>query len=356
MIHGIQQIGIGVMDLHSQWRWYRQAFSMDVPIFQEEAEAPYMTAYTGGEVQSRNAVLAANLQGGSAFEIWQFTSRAPTPQPDIPRIGDLGIIAARIKTVKVETAFNHLKSLGTENQAEPPREVFPPSKDPVGNNQCYCIDPYGNIFHIARAHDWFGKPKTPTGGAAGCMIGVSDIDRVLPLYREVFGYDFFLYDKTGVFPDFRPLPGGDRKVRRVLITHSKPRTGAFSRLLGNSAIELIQLLDGTPRRLYKDRFWGDPGFIHLCFDVTGMDGLKEACAKKGFPFTVDTGSTFDMGEAGGRFAYLEDPDGNLIEFVETHKMPILKKLGWYLHLDKRDPEKPLPDFMLKLLALSRVRD
>jgi hypothetical protein len=63
-----------------------------------------------------------------------------------------------------------------------------------------------------------------------------------------------------------------------------------------------------------------------------------------------------MGEAGGRFAYLEDPDGNLIEFVETHKMPILKKLGWYLHLDKRDPKKPLPDFMLKLLALSRVRD
>jgi len=34
-----------------------------------------------------------------------------------------------------------------------------------------------------------------------------------------------------------------------------------------------------------------------------------------------------MGEASGHFAYVEDPDGTLIEFVETHKIPIIKKLG-----------------------------
>jgi hypothetical protein len=63
-----------------------------------------------------------------------------------------------------------------------------------------------------------------------------------------------------------------------------------------------------------------------------------------------------MGEAAGHFSYIEDPDGALIEFVETHKIPILKKLGWYLDLRKRNPEKPLPNWMLKALGLNRVKD
>ena len=87
-----------------------------------------------------------------------------------------------------------------------------------------------------------------------------------------------------------------------------------------------------------------------------MDALEAACKAKGFSFTVDSMNTFDMGEASGRFSYIEDPDGTLIEFVEAHKMPIMKKWGWYLNLKNRDPEKPLPDWMLKSLRFSRVKD
>jgi hypothetical protein len=72
---------------------------------------------------------------------------------------------------------------------------------------------------------------------------------------------------------------------------------------------------------------------------------------------VDSSGSFDMGEAAGYFSYIEDPDGTLIEFVETHKIPILKKIGWYLDLRKRsNPEKPLPRWMLKTLGLGRVKD
>ena len=62
-----------------------------------------------------------------------------------------------------------------------------------------------------------------------------------------------------------------------------------------------------------------------------------------------------MGEAAGHFSYIEDPDGTLIEFVETHKIPILKKLGLYLDLRKRDPKNHLPEWMLKTLKFSRVK-
>jgi len=94
--------------------------------------------------------------------------------------------------------------------------------------------------------------------------------------------------------------------------------------------------------------------------MRGIDELKKFCGKKGFPFTVDSkeshaGNSFDMGEAAGHFSYIEDPDGTLIEFVETHKVPILKKLGLYLDLKKRDPHKALPDWMVKTLKFSRVK-
>ena len=78
--------------------------------------------------------------------------------------------------------------------------------------------------------------------------------------------------------------------------------------------------------------------------MRGMDELKSFVKSKGFPFTVDSkksheGNSFDMGEAAGHFSYIEDPDGTLIEFVETHKLPILKKFGLYLdHQEKRSKQ------------------
>jgi hypothetical protein len=62
-----------------------------------------------------------------------------------------------------------------------------------------------------------------------------------------------------------------------------------------------------------------------------------------------------MGEAAGRFSYIEDPDGTLIEFVETHKVPIMKKIGWYINLKKRNMLKPLPNWMISTIGWGKVK-
>jgi catechol 2,3-dioxygenase-like lactoylglutathione lyase family enzyme len=174
------------------------------------------------------------------------------------------------------------------------------------------------------------------------------------------GYDTVIYDETRIFDDLQAIGGGKNKHRRVLLRHSKPRQGAFSRMFGATEIELVQCIDAPTRKIFQDRYWGDCGYIHLCFDVANMPALRTYCAQKGFDFTVDSSlvhtTGFDMGEAAGNFSYIEDPDGTLIEFVETHKIPILKKIGWYLHLKNRNPTKPLPDFMLKAMALNRKKN
>ncbi len=233
---------------------------------------------------------------------------------------------------------------------------------PDGKEHFFVKDPYNNIFQVVEGHSWFRMERgKSTGASFGAIIGVSDIEKARIVYSGILGYDTVVYDKEGVFEDLNCLPGGEKTFRRVLLSHSKPRLGSFSRLLGPSVMELIQVKDREPRKIFNNRFWGDLGFIHLCYDIKGMNALRLECENKGFAFKVDSTNTlktdtFDMGEAAGHFAYIEDPDGTLIEFVETDKIPILKKLGWYLDLRKRDPQKPLPDWILKTLILGRVKE
>lgn len=347
-ICGIQQLGIGIPDVEEAWKWYRCRFGMDVSVFREAAEAPYMPVYTGGKVQSRDAVLAVNMRGGSGFEIWQYTSRK-TVFPNEPlTLGDLGIAAGRVKTDDIDGAYRFFQAAGTPI-------LGPVVDDPGGSPTFYIRDPYENIFQVVHAEDWFETKGHITGGPSGALIGVSDIDAALPLYSGVLGYDQVVYDETGIFPDWSGLPGGNERYRRILLATTVEPVGPFAPLFGRSRLELVQVLDRRPKKIFEDRYWGDAGFIHLCFDVQGMDALKESISESGFPFTVDSGTPFDMGEAAGRFSYCEDPDGTLIEFVETRKLPVMKKLGWYLDLSKRPLGKPLPRFMLKAVGLGRVK-
>lgn len=349
IISGIQQVGIGVHNAEEAWTWYRKHFGMDVPIFKDAATASLMTRYTAGNAEQRYAILAMNMQGGGGFEIWQYTSRTPNPASFIPHLGDTGIFAVKIKSRNVTASYNELKAKGATL-------LNAPEKMPDGRLHFFVHDPYGNLFEVVEGLSWFKLEKKTKGGIGGCVIGVSDIDKALALYKDILGYTKVVYDVKSVFTDFNGLPGSEHEVRRVLLQHETPRLGAFSKLLGDTELELVEVKGRTPRKIFKDRLWGDLGFIHLCFDITGMKALREDCKAKGFDFTVDSSNSFDMGKAAGHFTYIEDPDGTLIEFVETHKIPIIEKLGIFLSLKNRNPEKPLANWMLNLLGLNKVKD
>lgn len=352
IICGIQQMGVGVANMPAAWKWYRQHFGVDIKVFEEAAEANLMLPYTGGEPRSRHAALAINMQGGGGFEIWQYTSRTPEGPKEEILLGDLGLYSGKIKCKNAQLTSEFWK--GRDGNV-----LKGALKDPRNKGHVFIQDPYGNIFDAVENASWFKNEKKPTGGTFGCIIGVSDIEASKKFYGEVLGYDQVLYEGEGQYEDFKVLPGGDATFKRMILGHG-PRTGGFSRLFGDSEIELVQVVDRTPKKIFEGRFWGDLGFIHLCFDIVGMQALKEKCEAAGHPFTVDSfanlDDSFDMGEAAGHFSYIEDPDGALIEFVETHKIPVMKKLGWYLDLRKKDQRKPVPNYILHAMALNRVKD
>jgi catechol 2,3-dioxygenase-like lactoylglutathione lyase family enzyme len=349
-ISGIQQIGIGTTNLYESWKWYADIFGTNIRILEDNTVAERMLRYTGNQPQRRHAAITVNLQGGGGLEIWQYSERKPQCVDFDIQIGDLGIFCAKMKSRNVAQFYNEVK----QKYAQISPLYVAPNNAPT----FYILDPFGNYFQVVEDTYLFWDRKQNGGGCIGAQIGVSDIEKALQVYRDILGYDIIVYDETGVFEDFAFIRGGEQIYRRVLLQHSEKRMGAFSEMFGPSQIELVVALERTPKKIYEGRFWGDPGFIQICFDITNMNAFQQICIDKGYPFTVDScpgGETFDMGDAAGRFAYIEDPDGTLIEFVETHKIPVLKKLNWYINLKKRDPKKALPKIMLKALAFNKVK-
>lgn len=350
-ISSIQQIGVGTENFRKSWDWYIDKLGFDIKILEDDTVAQRMLPYTGGKSQKRHACIAINLQGGGGLEIWQYSERKPKRIEFNISIADLGIFMAKIRSNDIIAFRQELMDKGVQCSS-----VF---KDLSGYGCFYLKDPFGNFFQVKENYNIYIRDRKKSGGIAGAFIGVSDMERSLKFYREVLGYDRTIYDVCGTFDDFSIMKGSEEKYRRVLLGKTDSPRGAFSGLLGTNEIELVQALDRMPRKIYEGRFWGDPGFIQICYDVSGMLELGAFCKSKGYPFTVDScpeGEEFDMGDASGHFTYIEDPDGTLIEFVETHKIPLIAKLGLFIDINKRKKNKALPKILFKIMRIvSRVK-
>lgn len=128
------------------------------------------------------------------------------------------------------------------------------------------------------------------------MLGVTDMDRSVKFYSTLMDYDKIEYDVTGVQADLEGVPGSQYPLRRVLLSRSKPIEGPLSEVMGTSHIELVQRIpEGfevpAPKKIYEGRYWGDPGFIHLCFDIRNMEAIRECAESLGHSFVCDAAAT-----------------------------------------------------------------
>ena len=303
-ITGIQQAGIGVTDADVAKYVYRDLFGMDVLVFDDSASADLMKQFTGNIIHQRRAILSINMQGGGGFELWQFTSRKPSLLSASTRLGDIGIFAIKIKTADIQKAHAHF----TSNTLVETSPVF---ISPNNKKHFWVKDTYGNHFDIVEHDCIFNKTKSTCGGVTGAVIGVTDMDKALDFYTNILAIDKVVYDIKETINDCPYVNETGIIYRRVLITKVASASGAFSRLLGDVQIELVQATNYIANKIFHNRYWGDCGFIHLCFDVTDMDALKKHTAMRKRSFSVDSADSFSMGDSTGRFCYIEDPDGTL---------------------------------------------
>ncbi len=188
-INGIQQLGVGVTDVQDAFKWYRTNFGMDIKMFEEAAMAELMLPHTDGQPRSRHAILALNMIGGGGFEIWQHTGKTPeSPKFEI-QIGDLGICIGKLRSLNVHKTYSQFTKWGIEILTQI-------DKDPSGNEHFYVKDLYGNVWEIVNDTYKYQKTQSETGGVFGVVIGVTDMDASLKVYRDILNYDTIIYDVT----------------------------------------------------------------------------------------------------------------------------------------------------------------
>ena len=347
-INGLQHIGVAVQNMDLSLPFYRKFFGLDIPFFDSVQPAPLMDVYTNNSTITKRASMIMNLQGGCAIEVIRPTSFEPKPAMHAA-VGDLGICITQVKCKDIRASH----AFCTQHQAPGLTEI---STDPIGRATFYMQDLDGLHWQFIESNQWYTQNKHHSGGVIGCSVGVSNMEDALGLYAGILGFDRVLHDSSTSFGDWVRLPHGQQRYRRVILTQSAQPGGGFAKITGTNYIELVQALDRKPAYLFEDRIWGDSMFAHIGFDVKGMKALGEDLKKAGYPFTCDSNDALSMGQTKVHCTYIHDKDRTLIEMIEVYKVPIIEKWGIFLNVEKRDPLKPLPDFMLKALRFSRVKD
>lgn len=306
-IGGIQQVGIGVSDVDQAIALYKKALGFNITVFDDEAEAKLMAPYTGNEVHKRRAALVLHPNGGGGFEIWQFTSRTPQPADFPIQLGETrGIMGLSIPCRDITEGSAHIVKCGFTS---------------IGND--WFVDPYGNHFHLCDSTVKEEKNGL-FGGVAGIWIGCNDLKESATFYEN-------LLRSNATFDSFHVK---EEMIPSAKINHKNAGRSALSEWYGDFFIGLIQTKENKPTAL-QNRYWGDLGYIHFCLDVVDYKGIEAQLDESNLSFTVDSQDGFPMGKAVGRFAYLEDPDQSLIEWVEVHKLPFVPAIGWYIDFRKR---------------------
>lgn len=322
-LYGFQQVGIGVTNIQAAVKWYATVLLADIKVLEDNNPATYMAPYMGNQPRQKTAIILMNQHGGGGFELWQHTEHKPTSGPEVTR-GDLGINCVVIYTSGLEKAKAHF------------RHHQVPIKT-IDDKTIEITDPFGNAIRIAEKSL---ADKTLLTGVHECLVGVSSTQKAISFYRS-FGFE--------VANQYR-----EKTLQITTLNCANRATGRLGTFLGECKIQLLERTEGNPKKIYDNRFWGDPGYIHLCFDVYNLKSWVMHFDQVS-PFTVLSNPDFTMGQAQGHWGYLEDPDGTLIEMVEAHYVPIIKKLGLSINLRKRSPLKPLPNWLIKAMRLKKVR-
>ena len=137
-------------------------------------------------------------------------------------------------------------------------------------------------------------------------ICVTDLDRSIRFYTEVFGF-VVLYQL-------------DFENNEVAATMEQEGTFRSAMLIRDDIrVELLQWVDVETTGTGQRKPMTELGFTHLSFRVEDVDGLTDAIVAAGGQLVESTRTVLGDVEdpTSGRFIYLTDPDGTRIELMQN---------------------------------------
>jgi len=152
-------------------------------------------------------------------------------------------------------------------------------------------------------------------GVHHTAISTGDLQRSLRFYRDLLGFREVFSSSWEV--------GSEVPDRIVGLKDSSARLVMLR--LGNVCLELFQYASPRPQPGDAQRPVCDHGITHICLDVTHIETEYERLKAAGMRFHCPPQ------EVGGgtRATYGRDPDGNVVELLETTdpESPLSVKVG-----------------------------
>ena len=140
-----------------------------------------------------------------------------------------------------------------------------------------------------------------------------DVERLAGFYCDVLGFERI--------SEFR-WPAGYAPADAVTALEGSKARGRILRL-GNTFLELFEYASPTPRPADPSTRACDHGITHVCLAVVDLDSEYARLVAAGMEFNAPPQDF----AADLRATYGRDPDGNLIELLETSRPEMQQGLG-----------------------------
>ncbi|WP_124055080.1 VOC family protein [Arcanobacterium ihumii] len=148
-------------------------------------------------------------------------------------------------------------------------------------------------------------------GLNHCGVTVSDFESAVKWYNKMFG--FHLVNELHI--------DGDAADKLACLYGQKGMTVRLG-FLGTQSNAMLEIFEFKPKELGQSTHWNQAGYSHAAVGVSNVPAVKRTLEAKGVEFV--TGVQFTDG---AHWAFMKDPDGNLVEIIDFHANRIVLDLA-----------------------------
>ncbi|MCX7710981.1 MAG: VOC family protein [Clostridia bacterium] len=312
MITTINHIGIGVRNIKKMKELFRKELGFKLALNDNQYNVWELEPIFNRKPKMR-IVNCMNPYSGPTIEFFQHIDTTPAERTAAPEWSDVGILELGIEVGDIEGFCNRL----TANGAMMLSSIYDLYTTGGERWKCtYYRNKEGILMQLVDKHRWRGKAKAL--GISHVGIGVGDLKQQLFFYKEMLGFDRVIAEEKDLDVTLSDVMTVDGRISTVWLGRS--RCASVMSSFDGGVVKLICSESKKHRRVFENRRFGDVGISEIGMEVDCMrssfGGLKEGGVK-----VLVEPTEFDLGLGPrGTLAYIEDPEGNVIELVELKSL------------------------------------
>jgi len=306
MIRGMYHLGFGVKDRDASIDFYKRYLGCgDVKVHIEDSSQGGFGHFVGDN-EAWHWSMLAHLRGQVDFESVLLLRREPIPIPSNYQWGDIGFNDMTLRVTGLPQLYRDLLTEGVKLLCEPQKYEI----DGWKKDFFYIEDPDGiNIKFEQDVHGPGSEPEVLDYHYI--CIGVTDIEVSIRFYDYALGLSRIIWDVEG------RLEWMDSLARETVVG----RTVMLASDYDDYKVQLVQVRNRQPNRLWQGKHWGDSGLMEYCVSVREREDLDRICddlKDRGVPILVAPQQTTPHIDY-SFIAYVGDPDGNYVEYCYHDK-------------------------------------